>query len=259
MKPVRARDIGVLAILASFLVLACWFTVLRSRAALPAYGGKTAQGWFFGEDGHPGREKTMNAARVAFDAMGTNCVPFLLDKVRRGETGFKKFYWWVYPKFPSMLRSKLRPPLSPYYTHKIALWHLQQMLPKLDYVASDLMAIVPGIADDITREQAYDTVERLAEKMDDVEKKKVYFMALLGDPDFSIQLKSAVILSRLDGSLTNGIPILINAVTNKSLMNSTFPPQGPGWMPSQAPIRQRTAYEALSRVAPLLAGHERHP
>lgn len=197
----------------------------------------------------------MNAADLVFDAMGTNCIPFLLNEVRRKESGFNKVYGWFYSMFPSILQSKLRPPLSPYYTQRIALSHLQHMLRKLDYVASDLMAIVPGIADDITREQAYDTVEILAVRLDDVERKKTYFVAFLRDADFHIQLKSAVMLSRVDSSVTNGIPILINAVTNKSLMNSTFPTRGPGWIPNQALMRQKMAYESLRKVAPLLADH----
>ena len=249
--------VGLLAILASVLVAAIWFGLFRSRAALPSYRGKTAHEWFFGVDGHPGREETINAAREAFDAMGTNCVPCLLDRVRRRETVWKKFYCWIYPSFPSMLRSKLRPPLRPYYTQKIALWHLEQMKPKLDYAASDLMAIVPEIADDKTREQAYFTVESLAERIHDVRKKKAYFLGFLGDPDFRIQLRSAIMLARLDSSLTNGIPILINAVTNKSLMNSTFPPTIQRGIPSQAPIMQRMAYEALSTVVPSLADNYR--
>src|SRR5690348_1407228 len=122
MKLGRPHYIGLLALGVSLLVAALCYARSRPRAALPTYNGKTVQEWFYGPTGHPGLQTTMNAARVAFNAMGTNCVPYLLDEVRRPETIRRKFYCWVYPKLPSLLTSKLTPPpLRPYYTQMIAL------------------------------------------------------------------------------------------------------------------------------------------
>jgi hypothetical protein len=90
----------------SLLGVALWFrAVVSSRGALPTYGGQTVQECFFGKEGHPGLEVTIKAAQVAFDAMGTNCVPYLLDKVRTRETPFNRFYCWIYPRLPPQLHT----------------------------------------------------------------------------------------------------------------------------------------------------------
>jgi hypothetical protein len=253
MKPKRHRAMAFAATSAGLLVAVVWFGLGRSRAALPVYEGKTVQEWFFGADGHPGRPATMKAAGVAFEAMGTNCVPFLLDRLRSHESGSNRFYGLIYPGFPSFLKSRWPRPLAPYYSHKLALWHLRNMMPKLAFAASDLMEIVPGISDDQTREQAYDMVEHLAIRLDDVGKKRAYLVGFLVDPNFALQLKAAIMLSRVDRSFTDGIPILINAVTNTSLMDSTFRSPYPGLAPDQTPFMRRTAFEALKQIAPLLA------
>jgi hypothetical protein len=202
----------------------------------------------------------MKAAQVAFDAMGTNCVPYLVDKVRTEETIVHRAYSKICSKLPSMAQKILKRPSNPSDDQKIALWHLRNMVSRLDYMASDLMAIVPRIRDDRVREQAYDTIDHLAVRLRDVEKKKAYFLSFLGDRDFRIQLNSAIMLSRVDRSCTSGIPILISALTNKSLMDSTFRdpfsayrPVSGGPMTSQVSFRQKAAFEALSTVAPLLA------
>jgi hypothetical protein len=194
---------------------------------------------------------------LASPLMGTNCVPYLLDTLRKRESAFHKFYCWVYPNLPAIIKSRLKPPLRPYYTHMIVLWHLRNMAEKLDYAASDLMTIVPRLSDDNIRRQAYDIVEGLAVRLNDAGKKRAYFTTLLADPDFRIQLNSAITLSKLDSSQTNGVPILINALTNQSLVDSSFAvPAGAGSM-SQTAFMQRMAYEALTKVAPSTAAHYR--
>jgi hypothetical protein len=232
---------------------AIWFAVVRSHELFPTYGGKTVDVWFFGPDGHPGKETTMNAARVAYDAMGTNCVPYLLDTLRKRGGAFHGFYCRLYPNLPAIIKSRLKPPLKPYYAQMIALWHLRNLSEKLDYAASDLMTIVPRLSDDNTRRQAYDVVERLAVRLNDAEKKKAYFRALIGDPNFRIQLRAAITLSDLDSSLTNGVPILINAITNKSLVDSNFDVPSAFGNFNQTAYMQRMAYESLTKVAPSTA------
>jgi hypothetical protein len=256
MKLNRARIVAF-AVGTSFLMGAVWFAVVRPHALLPTYGGKTVEVWFFGPDGHPGKETTMNAARVAFDAMGTNCVPYLLDTLRKRESAFHRFYCWVYPNLPAVIKSKLKPPLKPYYTHAIALWHLRKMGEKLDYAANDLMTIVPALSDDNTRRNASSLTEGLVVRLKDAGKKNAYFTGLLGDSDFRIQLNSAITLSEVDDSVTNGIPILINAITNSSLVDSTVKSPLASGKFSETAMLQRRAYKALTKVAPSIAAEYR--
>ena len=254
---IQLRHIRGLAIVVSILIAGVWYGVVAvSRSALPTYSGKTVDEWFFGDSGHPGLATTINDASVVFAAMGTNCVPYLLNQAQYRESFANKLLRRFYPSLPSWVQAKLRPPQPAFYVRMIAWSHLRDLAPStLDHFDTELMAIVPKITDDDARWNAYSVVKRVAIRLDDVEKKKVYFSSLLDDPDFRIQLESAVMLSRIDSSLTNGISILLTAVTNRNLMDSSFPPPTmfPGKLKSSAPYRQQEAFEALGKVRPLLA------
>jgi hypothetical protein len=112
MKPVNKRKTAVLLTVTTLLVAVVWTTARgRSRYVMPVYGGKTAEEWFFSSNRHPGLQTTMTDARIAFEAMGTNCVPFLLDKATTRETAFNRFYCWLHPKLPMLMKAKLKPAL----------------------------------------------------------------------------------------------------------------------------------------------------
>jgi hypothetical protein len=226
-----------------------WLEFRTSRRTLPTYNGKTVEEWFYGPDHHCG--KNIESAQLAFARMGTNCVPFLLQNLRQRESKFGKLYIKVFPVLPGFVRSKLRQPLEISYIQSVTFLHLRVLPPSLDYVAEELMEILPKIKDGETRREGLGVVEPLAIRLANSGKKRAFFSQLLGDSDFSIRLEAAVLLSRIDGSVTNGIPILLNAVTNRSLMASTFV-LPPGFS-DQVKIKQEEAHEALKRVSPSLA------
>jgi hypothetical protein len=133
MKSVIKRKTAFLLTFALLLVAVVWTTARRSRYVMPVYGGKTAEEWFFGPKRHPGLETTINDARVAFLAMRTNCVPFLLDKAKTQETTFDRIYCWLHPKLPMRMRRTLRPPVRATYIRTMAYSYLR-------YLGSDFMA-----------------------------------------------------------------------------------------------------------------------
>jgi hypothetical protein len=152
------------------------------------------------------------------------------------------------------------PPIRASYISMIAAMHLREMEREgtLSSLPDELIAIVPRLTDDNIRHSVFLMTIILAVRLDDIEQRRGFFLSFLDDPDFRIRLKSAVMLSRVDASLTNGVPILLQAVTNNSFMASTFPAiAGLPQLPNQARIEQRTAHEALNKVAPELA--EQHP
>ena len=119
------------------------------------------------------------------------------------------------------------------------------------------MEILPTIKDGNTRRQGFEgVVASLAIRLANSDKKRAFFSQLLGDSEFSIRLEAAILLSRIDSSVTNGIPVLLNAVTNRSLVASTFTSFLPPGFLDQVKIikiKQEEAHEALKRVSPSLA------
>ena len=251
----------------------------RRPADLPVYDGKTAEQWFYGDGGHPGYAKAMKNADIAFEAMGTNCIPFLLDKARVGDTSFNRFYCWVFPKLPSRLQDKMKAPVVGSYVQLIAIAHLNHLeeMVNYDYMADDLMNLTTEMSDVSNRRSAYFLAERSAIRLDDVGRKRDYFISFLDDPDFKIQLEAAITLSRIDRTFTNSIPILIAAVTNMTLVRSAYAQSisnpgfrqmrltNPALLPSAlAPFASRfdlvtplqnRALGALSLIAPDIAGN----
>lgn len=259
METVKKRKALVYFTVTLLLSAVVWTAVrARSRYAMPVHNGKTAEEWFFGPTGHPGLETTIKAARPAFQAMGTNCVPFLLEKAKTRETAFNRSYCWLHSKLPWRMQAKAGPALRATYIQMIAYMHLRSLEQKAEFMADEILASVKLIEDDRTRWRAFESTKPLAERMGDLEKKKAYFLFFLNDSNFEIQLDSAVMLSRLDNKLTNGVPILAMAMTNTAFLATSIVSQWPtNAIPFLMPdltntirARQKSAYEALRMVSP---------
>ena len=69
------------AILGLLLLASIWISVTSRSDSLPRYQGETAEEWFYGENRLPSQVNTFTDARIAFKAMGTNSIPFLIEKV----------------------------------------------------------------------------------------------------------------------------------------------------------------------------------
>lgn len=234
-----------------------WSQFQKSRRTSPTYEGKTVQEWFYGSNGHCGRENTIESAKLAFTQLGTNCVPFLLENLRRRESSLKVFYVNLFSKLPNSVKSKLKPPLKVSYIQMITFVHLRELLPGLDSVADELMEILPTIEDTKARSHGFRlVVGPLAIRHSSIEKRRDFFSTFLRDPSFEIQLEAAILLSQVDNSVTNGIPILLNAITNRNIVTTTVRSAGSwpsGMLQDQVKYKQRRARTALRNVSPSIA------
>lgn len=241
-----------------------WVFFVDDSGDLPVHQGKTVEEWFYGEKGHSGTRAPRDAVAAAFEKMGPNCVPFLIQNLRKKDTRFGKFYEKHYSKFPNFWQSRTRPPESASYIQMITFIHLRKLpASAVDPHALELMAVFPEIQDPDRRFQSLDTVQTVALRREPHEK-IAFFSGLLEDSDFRLRLQAAVMLSRIDKTLTNGVPILIEGSTNRALMTSSFPQRrewlSPGRLPvnpDQAMIHQEAAHRELMRISPALA--EKHP
>ena len=252
MKPKRKTVLSTVAVL---LVAVVWMTARgRSRYAMPVYGSKTAEEWFFGSNGHPGLQTTMTDARVAFEAMGTNCAPFLLDKAKTRETTFNRFYCWLHPKLPMLMKARSKPALRATYIQMIAYSHLSPLVMHSDFMADEILESVKMIDDDATRWQAFQSVEVLASRRGG----KAYALYFLNDSDCDIQLRSAIILAHIDNKMTNGLPILVKVMMNPNSVSQAISSRFSAGMATSTlqlitRSKQESARQALRMVSPALA------
>ena len=196
--------------------------------------------------------------------MGTNCIPFLLEKARVNHTPFNRLYCEIHPKLPPFLKSWIRTPVPNAMVQNYALRHLRNMpVTQLDSYAPVLMTIAPRIENSQVQKFAYGVVDELVMKIDNVETQIDYFLPFLRDPNSNTRLNAALALSRIDNTITNGIPTLTTALTNRSSFNSTF---GGIYYPSNSQglkdlinDLQQQAYEALTIIDPELAKQNEKP
>ena len=190
--------------------------------------------------------------------MGTTCIPFLLETAKVNETPFNRLYCEIHPTLPPFLRERISAAIPASYIQMISVDYLGRLKPQeLDPFVPELMEIVPTIKNKLRREQAFEVVNDLALRIDNVETKKNYFLPFLRDPSFNIKFKAAVALSEIDNTITNGIPTLTTVLTNRSLFGSTFE----GVLYSIGTQRynevidgfQRQAHNALANINPELA------
>lgn len=260
----RIRSRPILTAIGLFLVVGFgWVFFVDDNGDLPVYQGKTVEEWFYGEKGHFGSQKTRQVAEAVFEDMGPDCVPFLIQNLRKRETWVSESYRNIHSKLPDFIQTRTRPPRAVSYLQTVTLSHLRKLPDSaLDFHAPELMAAALGIQDPNTRYQGFYVIQYVALRGDPHEK-TAFFAALLKDPDFRLQFQAAVMLAGIDKTFTDGIPILIEGVTNRTLMTSSFPQPNfafmqrrPPVIPDQAMILQKAAHIALARVSPALA--EKH-
>jgi len=243
----RRTKIGFVGIAGLLLVFVCgslWLEHRSYRKKLPTYQGKTVDHWFYGEQHHCGLKTTFDSAKVAFREMGTNCLPFLLHNLKKRETGVGNWYTTLFPSLPVWLRSRLRPPQGAGYIKRVTLLHLSFLQDKLKPVAADLMEIRPAIRDANSRRHAFWLVLPFARESEAQEPIREFLRSALSDSESDIQLEAAIALAEVDSTVTNGLPVLLNAVTNGDLVASQNVP---------AQRDQQRAFDALRKVAPWLS------
>ncbi len=249
----RRTQIGT-AILGSVILAASWVSLNAIFNSPPRYNGKTAKEWFYGPNRPQEQWKTFSEAATAFEAMGTNCIPHLIDLATTTDSPFNRLYCEIHPHFPSSLRRVLPPALRASQIQKLAIDHIRSFSrSELRPFTSSLAEIVSRIGDNEVREDFHrNVVKDLALGRSNGEANTNYFLTLLDDSNWKLRHDAAVTLSIVDKSITNGIPTLITIITNRALVDSLFAvPKD--LSSSVADFYQENAYHALNRVSPDIA------
>ena len=112
----RRRKLGFPIVVAAGIGTTCWL-VLRTRD--PVYQGQTLSYWFdqFNTTNRP-------QAAIAIRQIGTNAVPFLLEKAKSkdGDTLYERLYRTIYYRAPTILQRRLPlpKPIENTYDYRVA-------------------------------------------------------------------------------------------------------------------------------------------
>ena len=260
MKVKNQRQVWIVVTIGGFLLLIGFWGLRIGSASVPSYDGKTVGEWFEGGLVDPRRAETIEKAEVAFKAIGTNSIPYLIEKARGIESPLNKLYCMLYPLFPNTVRKWIRPATPTSLSQSMVILHLHELhqdTPQiLDPYASQLMDIVPSITDNNTRKVVFRMVENSVLKTEDTQKQINYLLSFTNDPSFAIQLDAMILLWRIDGSLTNGIPILTTALTNRSVVGTAFAASlqvGDRRYERAIDNIQKNALQVLTQISPELA------
>jgi len=176
------------------LLIMAVYSIKRGNqdADLPTHQGKTVEEWFYGTNGHPGMERGKTATRLAFDAMGTNCIPYLIRKASTRETVSNRLYCWLYKELPSRWRAKLRFPATASYIQSIAWMYIYDLELKKDTspMAKDILEAVRQIEDDRVRPEALRMAGWLVSRTYG-STAKTYLFPFLQDPRSDVQVEAA--------------------------------------------------------------------
>jgi len=214
----RHKILASTAILGAFLLVGFWIFLPVKSSSYPSYNGKTVDQWFYGDYRDP-RRKNLSEAHIAFNAMGTNSIPYLVEKAKGTETPLNRIYCKLYPNLPTFFREMMWPAVPYSYVQMVSFGHLQNFDSlQLDPYAPELMGIVPTIKDNQIRGFAFFVMEDSAVRIDNMWSKTNYFLSFVNDPSFGIQLRSMLLLSEIDNTITNGIPALTRALSERSLV-----------------------------------------
>ncbi len=236
-------------ILGGLFLIAVWIHFESAAKSSPIHKGKTAAEWFYGENGDPSDIITLSPATVAFKAMGTNSIPFLLNVVKTPQSRMARLYGKIHPRLPNPIKARVRPPASAYSIQSAAFMILGGFPDTyLDPYVVELMSMIPKLEDGSIRQLGCLVIKKAATRCSDSGKKTEYFTTLINDPSFKISLSAAIALSRVDNTITNGVQTLAAAITNEHLVGSVFF-GGPEYITD---IQER-AYNALVEVDPRMA------
>jgi len=123
--------------------------------------------------------------------------------------------------------------------------------------ALSLLLLIPQIENPWVRSRALQSVEHLVSRMAEKKERTSYLLSFLQDPSFEIQLQAAIMLSRVDNTITNGLPILIVAATDTNQLTQKIRAQIPNKtnplglnsiIAGLVRTKQGLAQEALQRV-----------
>ena len=254
----RHRILPRIAILAVLLLIGLWIQVAIKSNQRPSYNGKTVDQWFYGDLGHRGRAETMKKASIAFNAIGTNCMHYLIEKARGNETALNRWYCKLYPDLPVSLKQWIKPGIPAAYDQMLAVSYFSDLERNdrqiLDPFMSQLMDIVPIITNNNTRYAAFSLVEGSLSRARDKAQTINFFLSFSSDPSFWIRLRAMILLSEVDHTITNGIPVLTQAITNRALVSSAISGMNAQYRRQKFEMvvndHQRQAYESLARIDP---------
>lgn len=236
----------------------CFLVMVLAQPDLPEYNGKTVAEWFYGEDGHPGRQKTIEAARIAYSNMGTNCVPYLMGRLKSSDTFWSDIYGKIFAKLPVQFQRKLTPAFDSDFVHYIAINHLTNLhINSLDPFASELIELLKNEKSKKHGNSAMFLLKKMVIRIDDKRVKTSILCDLLDYPLFDQRLEMSILLSKTDPSKKNGIPILLNAITNRNEVYLMIIRNGlrrpPSFIDRMVTQKQEEALRALELVAPEIA------
>lgn len=227
----------------------------KSDSKFPMYEGRTVEDWFYGRTG--------SSPFTAFKKMGIQWVPYLIERATGNASPLNTIYIHILDVLPDEIKTQLpRPAWSTVEVRSLAWHHLNQLEPD---------ALVPFAKDIIMAHQftylephnsnEYMVAKKAATNMPESEIKKTFFQEHVYSSDPIIQLHSAIQLSTVDPSNTNGIYILINALNDADLVahmtfnTDSLPIRKDVVWTNTYPVKvaQKQIHEALSIVAPGLA------
>lgn len=241
MKPGKRRSIALAAVgLLLGIGLCIYFATDNRRSAMPTYEGKTAEQWFFGSN-------SQSQARLAMYLMGTNCVPFLLEKALMSDSMLKKSYYWLWMKLPKSIRPGA--PVPPGSVQMLAWSHLGTWSHESDFMQPELLAAIKRVESDAIRYRAMQAMEPIFRRLPRQVREAAY-VSFLEDPSFTIRFEAAIQLANHKMGVTNALPVLMNAATNAVFVEreffETYSPYAK--LQSGIPWRQATASNALKRL-----------
>ena len=214
----------------------------RSANHVVTYAGKSLGSWFYSSRTDFFQESVRNAAQAAFDALGTNAVPFLLSQLQCNE-GDGEFYFTFYKALPTPIRKRFHYPISGDDIRSIALGHLGRMRHLSREQVQALADLVPEFENPRLRMAGFN-VMLIKHQTDHA------FLPmcrrLISDPHPGIRLKGAISLAESSIEADPGeprlFPILLEAMESKRARHESieiagyaYQQQPPGGVPGFIP------------------------
>jgi len=206
---------SVLPLLAATLLLIGLFSSRTRPLSGPLYKGKPLESWFYGARTNFFYKDTQDAAKEAFNAIGTEAFPFLLSNLKENQ-GAGTTYFQLYRALPQQVQKHLPHPILSDDIRSITWGHVRHM-PRLPAEQVEALAgCVPNLTNPRLRAAGFETIRCNYE----TEPAFQYLCrALLVDPHPGIRLKAAVSLAASsivsDPHEPRLFPILLEALENK--------------------------------------------
>ena len=195
----------------------------RADEDLPSYAGLSAAEWFDGAGSSLGISDTK-----AFHAMGTNAVPFLLSKANVVPSAAERIHERVYSAAPLSIQRRLPAPsiYSVLRDQRRAIRLLSGVDPRgvlLGEWAGEVVRLSRTVNDRLAKGIATTLAMNVVRASEDVRLQRAVYTPLFDSPEFSIRLTAALEMARIDPSISNGVPTLVEAVTDSRRLS--VPPE----------------------------------